>query len=264
MSKPEQAIILAGGLGTRLREETEFTPKPMVRVGNRPVLWHIMKNLSQQGISKFIIATGYKSEVIKDYFLNYEARNSDFTISLNSNEKSIIFHNNHEEVDWEVTIAYTGESTNTGGRVKLASRYLDPNHNFMVTYGDGLADIDLGQLVEFYDQHKKLATVTTVQPSSRFGIMEVGANGEVEDFKEKPKLDGWINIGFFIFDPRVLEYLNENSVLEMEPLQRLAKEGELAAFRHDGFWQPMDTYREFTLLNEMWDSHKAPWKNWVG
>ena len=259
---PDQIILLAGGLGTRLREETEFTPKPMIKIGEKPVLWHIMKNLSTQGIKKFIIATGYKGEVIKDYFLNYEARNSDFTISLGSTNKSVTFHNDHEENDWEVTLAYTGELTNTGGRVKLASKYLNLNKNFMVTYGDGLADINLEQLNYFHESHKKLATVTTVQPTSRFGIMEVGNNGEVQDFKEKPQLEGWINIGFFIFNPEVMEYLDIDSTLELNPLQKLAKQNQLAAFRHKGFWQPMDTYREFTMLNDLWRNGKAPWNNW--
>ena len=257
-----QIIILAGGLGTRLREETEFTPKPMVKIGDKPVIWHLMKNLSRQNIRNFIIATGYKSDVIKDYFVNYENRNNDFTISLQGSNKSITYHNNHTEGDWNVTVAYTGDSTSTGGRVKRASSYLDSKSPFMVTYGDGLADVNIAELLEYHRAHKKLATVTTVRPTSRFGVMDVDSTGQVISFKEKPVLEGWINIGFFIFEPKVLEYLTIDSVLELDPLEALAREGELMAYRHKGFWQPMDTYREFTILNDMWNEDNAPWKNW--
>jgi glucose-1-phosphate cytidylyltransferase len=258
----QHIVLLAGGLGTRLREETEFTPKPMVKIGDKPVLWHIMKNLSHQGLSNFVIATGYKSEAIKDYFINYETRNNDFTINLGKSDKSISYHGNHDESDWSVTIAYTGENTNTGGRVKAASKYLESKKPFMVTYGDGLADIDLNNLIRFHKMHGKLATVTTVRPISRFGVMEVSEDGEVKNFKEKPILDGWINIGFFVFEPKVLDLLTLESVLELDPLEKLADMNELMAYRHPGFWQPMDTYREFKLLNDMWENNSAPWKNW--
>lgn len=258
----KQIILLAGGLGTRLREETEFTPKPMVKIGDKPVIWHIMKNLSHQGLSDFVIASGYKSEIIKDYFVNYETRNSDFTLNLGKANRSITYHGDHDESDWTVTIAYTGETTNTGGRVKIASRYLSPNMPFMVTYGDGLADINLDELANFHNSHGKLATVATVRPISRFGVMEVSNDGAVKSFKEKPILDGWINIGFFIFNPRVLELLNIDSVLELDPLEKLAEMNELMAYRHHGFWQPMDTYREFKLLNDLWEKESAPWKIW--
>ena len=255
-----KAILLAGGLGTRLREETEFRPKPMVEVGGRPVLWHIMKNLSTFGIDDFIIATGYKSDMIKEYFLNYEAWNNDFTIELGKRD-SLVFHDAHDEAHWRVTIAFTGEATMTGGRVFRAAKYLD-DKSFLVTYGDGLADVDIMELRAFHEASGCLATVTTVQPTSRFGVMDVTADGKVISFSEKPKLDGWINVGFFIMQPKVLEYLDANCVLEEEPLARLASDYQLAAYRHSGFWQPMDTYRESKLLNDLWMTGEAPWKVW--
>ena len=255
-----KALILAGGLGTRLREETEFRPKPMVEVGGRPILWHIMKNLAHFGVTDFIVATGYKSQMIKEYFLNYEAWNSDFTVELGS-KNTLIFHEEHEESNWSVTIAFTGDTTMTGGRVLMASRYLD-DEPFLVTYGDGLADVDIDALRRHHAKSGCLATVTTVQPRSRFGVMEVNAQGRVLAFSEKPKLEGWVNIGFFIMEPQVLEYLDDECVLENEPLMRLATEGNLSAYRHPGFWQPMDTYRESQMLNELWDSGRAQWRVW--
>ena len=255
-----KAILLAGGLGTRMREETEFRPKPMVDIGGRPVLWHIMKNLGHYGINDFIVATGYKSDTIKEYFLNYEARNNDFTVELGKRD-SIIFHDVHDESDWRVTVTFTGDDTPTGGRVHRAAKYLD-NERFLITYGDGLADVDISSLVSFHDKQGTLATVTTVQPFSRFGVMEVGDNQKVRDFREKPQLDGWINIGFFIMEPDALQFVNGDSTLEEEPLARLANAGQLSAFRHKGFWQPMDTYRENRMLNDMWDTGTAPWQVW--
>ena len=253
-------LLLAGGLGTRLREETEFKPKPMVEVGGRPILWHIMKNLSVQGATDFTIASGYKGEVIKDYFLNYHARNNDITIDLGK-QSSFVQHGLHDESNWNVTIAGTGESTMTGGRVFKAKKYLE-GERFLCTYGDGLADIDLAELIDFHKAHGKIATVTTVKPLSRFGLMEVNDDGTVTQFREKPLMDGWVNAGFFIFEPSIFEYLDENSVLEAEPLAKLAEDGQLAAYRHNGFWQPMDTLRESNFLNELWLSNNAPWKNW--
>lgn len=255
-----KALILAGGLGTRLREETEFKPKPMVEVGGRPILWHIMKNLAAQGVTEFSIATGYKGEVIKDYFLNYHARNNDITINLGQQSR-FTQHGLHEESDWRVTIAGTGETTMTGGRVFRALKYLQ-GERFLCTYGDGLADIDLKELIDFHISHGKIATVTTVKPLSRFGVMEVDDNGIVTQFREKPLLDGWVNAGFFIFEPKIIDYLDEDCVLEAEPLSKLAAVGQLAAYRHNGFWQPMDTFRESNFLNELWNSNDAPWKNW--
>jgi len=197
-----KAVLLAGGLGTRLREETEFKPKSMVEVGGKPIIWHIMKNLSQHKIEDFIIATGYKSDVLKDYFLDYEARNNDFTLSL-GRKHEIAFHGSHDESNWKVTLAFTGALTMTGGTVKRVEKYIG-GQSFLCTYGDGLADVDISALLAFHKAHGKLATVTTVQPSSRFGIMDVDSKGLVQSFREKPKLDGWINIGFFIFEPEVL------------------------------------------------------------
>ena len=256
-----KAVLLAGGLGTRLREETEFKPKPMVEVGGRPVIWHIMKNLAQHNVDEFVVATGYKSDVIKDYFLNYESRNNDFTVSLGKQQK-IQFHNEHDEGDWKVTLAFTGELTMTGGRVNRVERYLD-SERFLCTYGDGLSDVNITSLLEFHKSHGKLATVTTVQPSSRFGIMDVAPDGLVKSFREKPKVDGWINIGYFIFEPSVFSYLDDDCILEQDPLARLAADGELMAYRHEGFWQPMDTFREATMLNQMWNQGSAPWATWV-
>ncbi|MEI6109385.1 MAG: glucose-1-phosphate cytidylyltransferase [Actinomycetes bacterium] len=255
-----KALLLAGGLGTRLREETEFKPKPMVEVGGRPIIWHIMKSLSQHGIEDFVVATGYKSDVIKEYFLDYEARNNDFTISLGQN-RVIDFHDAHDEGNWKVTLAFTGELTMTGGRVKRSEKYL-ADERFLCTYGDGLSDINISDLLDFHKSHGKLATVTTVQPSSRFGIMDVEPSGLVKSFKEKPKVEGWINVGYFIFEPEVFKYLDNDCILEQEPLAKLASDGQLMAYRHEGFWQPMDTYREATMLNEMWDHGTAPWKSW--
>jgi glucose-1-phosphate cytidylyltransferase len=255
-----KAVLLAGGLGTRMREETEFRPKPMVEVGGRPVLWHIMKNLGHFGISDFIIATGYKSDVIKEYFLNYEARNNDFTIDLGQ-RGSLVFHDAHDEAQWKVTVAYTGEDTPTGGRLHKVGRYLD-GEPFLVTYGDGLADVDINALREHHRSQGTLATVSTVQPFSRFGVMDMAPDGKVTQFREKPRLEGWINIGFFIMEPGALNYINADSVLEEQPLADLARDGELSAYRHSGFWQPMDTYRENRMLNDLWSSGRAPWQVW--
>jgi len=255
-----KAILLAGGLGTRLREETEFRPKPMVEVGGRPILWHIMKNLSTFGITDFIVATGYKSSMIKDYFLNYEVQSNDFTVTL-GDRNSLHVHGAHDEADWKVTVAFTGDETQTGGRVFRAAKYLD-DEPFFVTYGDGLADVDIDALRAFHAQSGTLGTVTTVQPASRFGVMDVAASGEVTRFREKPQLDGWINIGFMILEPAALQYFDAECVLEQGPLVDLAEAGQLTAYRHTGFWQPMDTFRESKLLNDLWTSGNAPWKQW--
>lgn len=256
-----KAIILAGGYGTRLREETEFRPKPMVEVGGLPILWHIMKNMSVFGITDFIVATGYKSGMVKEYFLNYEAWNNDFTVKLGHRD-SIEFHAKHDESDWSVTVAFTGEDTMTGGRVYRAAKYLD-GEPFLVTYGDGLADVNIDQLVASHRAAGTLATVSTVKPVSRFGVMDVGADGRVRHFREKPTLEGWVNIGFFVMEPEALAYLSEDSVLEEDPLARMAADGQLAAFRHEGFWQPMDTYRELKMLQALWDEGRAPWATWM-
>jgi glucose-1-phosphate cytidylyltransferase len=255
-----KAVLLAGGLGTRMREETEFRPKPMVEVGGRPVLWHIMKILGQQGIEDFVVCTGYKSEYIKNYFTNYGPVNQDFTVKL-GDHRSITLHGDHEESEWSVTVADTGPTTMTGGRIKKVQKYVG-NERFLCTYGDGIADVDLTALIQYHESHGKLATMTAVQPLSRFGVLDLEADGSVRQFKEKPQVEGWINIGYFIFEPAIFDYLGDDSVLEEEPLRALARDGQIAAYPHRGFWQPMDTYRETLLLNELWASGKAPWKSW--
>lgn len=243
-----------------MREETEFRPKPMVEVGGRPVLWHIMKVLGAQGITDFVICAGYKSEYIKNYFYNYGASNLDFTIKL-GDQSSTVFHGSHDEFDWTVTVADTGSATMTGGRIKKIQKYVG-DEPFFCTYGDGIADVDISGLVEFHESHGKIASITTTQPTSRFGVVDVSADASVEQFREKPKVNDWINIGYFMFQPEIFSYLDENSVLEEEPLRMLAANKQISAFKHSGFWQPMDTYRESQMLNEIWDSGSAPWKIW--
>jgi glucose-1-phosphate cytidylyltransferase len=258
MSVEIPAVLLAGGLGTRIREETEFRPKPMVEVGGRPILWHIMKHLSFYGINRFVICIGYKGDIIKDYFLNYRSRNNDFTVSLGSQDE-LVFHSDHQESNWTVTIAETGPTTMTGGRVFAIQKYVQ-GERFLCTYGDGLADIDISNLVSHHRNMSRTATVTAVRPLSRFGVIDLGDDNLVTHFREKPKAEGWINGGFFIFEPEIFDYLNSSCILENEPLQQLAARGQLSAYKHEGFWQPMDTYRESKLLNDLWDSGNAPWR----
>ena len=256
-----RAVILAGGLGTRMREETEYRPKPMVEVGGRPILWHLMKNLSEQGLNEFVVCLGYKGDQIKDYFINYESRANDITVSLRSQEISVA-HKKHHDEDWQVTLANTGLATLTGGRILKIKDYVG-NERFLCTYGDGLADIDLKKLVDFHKSHGKIATVTAVRPTSRFGSIQIDTNKQVKSFSEKPKSEQWINGGFFILEPEVFDFLSEDTSFEAEPLERLAREGHLMAYQHEGFWQPMDTYRESLELNDLWDTDSAPWKNWT-
>lgn len=255
-----KVVILCGGLGTRMREETEYRPKPMVEVGGRPVLWHLMKLFAHHGLTRFVICVGYRGQMIKDYFLNYEAWNNDCTVTLGQ-AGPVQFHGSHTETGWEVTIADTGAETQTGGRVKRVERYLDGD-TFIVTYGDGLADVDLTALLAFHRAHGRLATITTTRPLSRFGIVDVDAGQEVRRFREKPQGDEWVSSGFMVFERPFLEYLDEDCILERAPLERLAAEGQVVAYQHDGFWQPMDTYRELLMLNELWNSDKAPWAVW--
>jgi glucose-1-phosphate cytidylyltransferase len=255
-----KAVLLAGGLGTRMREETEFRPKPMVEVGGRPVLWHIMKVLGQQGITDFVICAGYKGEYIKNYFYNYGASNLDFTVRL-GDQSSTVFHGSHEEFDWTVTVAETGESTMTGGRIKMIEKYVQ-GEKFLATYGDGIANIDVKSLLEFHNSHGKIATMTVTQPTSRFGVVDISDSGLVSKFREKPRVNDWINMGYFIFNPGVFDYLEFDSVLEESPLRELATQSQLGAYKHSGFWQPMDTYREFLELNSLWDTGRADWKIW--
>ncbi len=257
-----KTVILCGGVGTRLREQTEFRPKPMVEIGGRPILWHIMKIFAHHALSEFILCLGYRGDMIKEYFLNYEAMNNDFTISLKSGNP-IQYHGSHEEGDFKVTLVDTGPQTMTGGRVKRVERYIEDD-TFMVTYGDGVADIDLGKLLAFHRSHGRLATVTTIRPLSRFGVLDIDGKGMVRKFAEKPAEDAWASAGYFVFQRQVFDYLQggESCVMEREPMERLVADGQLAAYRHDGFFFAMDTYREYEALNKMWDSGQAPWKTW--
>jgi glucose-1-phosphate cytidylyltransferase len=256
-----KVVILCGGLGTRLREETEFRPKPLVEVGGRPILWHIMKIYAHHGLRDFVLCLGYRGQMIKEYFLNYEAMNNDFTICLGRQHR-IAYHDAHGEQDFQVTLADTGAETMTGGRVKRIEKYVTDDA-FLVTYGDGVADIDIRALLDFHRRHGRLATITTVHPFSRFGQLDVDDEGHVREFVEKPQLQGWASAGFFVFDRRVFDYLGgDDCVLEREPLERLAAEGQLMAYRHGGFFYAMDTYREYEYLNELWAAGRAPWKVW--
>jgi len=257
-------MILCGGLGSRLHEETEFRPKPMLEIGGRPILWHIMKLYASFGWTRFVLCLGYKGQVIREFFLNYRSHQSDMTLTLGDG-KPPVYHGNPPEENWEVTLVETGLNTQTGGRVGRGGSYLQ-EETFCLTYGDGLGDIDLAALLAFHRRHGKTATVTGVRPPGRFGEMEMSADGRVVQFNEKPQTtQGMINGGFFVFNRRFLtDYIRPDAdlVLEREPLQRLAQDGELMVYPHTGFWQPMDTYREYKLLNDLWDSGRAPWKRW--
>jgi glucose-1-phosphate cytidylyltransferase len=256
-----KVVILCGGQGTRLREETEFRPKPLVEVGGRPILWHIMKTYAHHGFREFVLCLGYRGTMIKEYFLNYEAMNNDFTIGLGSRQR-VLYHDAHDEQDFQVTLAETGPESMTGGRVARVKRYIDGD-TFLATYGDGLADVDIGALVAYHRGHGRLATVTAVRPASRFGILDVDDDGRVRKFAEKPRLDGWASAGYFVFHRRLFDLLGgDDCVLEREPLERLAAEGQLMVYRHEGFFFAMDTYREYQMLNELWRRGQAPWKVW--
>ena len=252
-----KVALLAGGLGTRIREETEFKPKPMVFVGGKPILWHIMNSYARNGSSQFVVCAGYRGEVIREYFREFQSMNSDFTVKLGAHQQ-IKYHDEFEEQGWEVTVVDTGEKTMTGGRLFRARKYLD-DETFFCTYGVGLADVDLAKLLEFHKSHGKIATITAVRPVSRFGVLDLDSSSAVTQFREKPQSDGWINAGFFVFSKKIFNYLSDDSILENEPLAQLALENQLMAYRHEGFWQPMDTFRELTILNELWDMGKAPW-----
>ncbi len=253
-----KALILAGGLGTRLREETEFRPKPMVEIGGKPIIWHIMKNLNQQGINDFVVALGYKGDVIRDFFLNYAIKQHDFTVDL-SNRTSVVLGKPNSE-KWKVTLVETGLETMTGGRILACKDHLA--EDFLCTYGDGLADISLTKLLDFHNNHKGIGTVMAASPPSRFGRLNIGKSGEVTSFIEKPTENDWVNAGFFIFRSQIFDYLKSDSTLEKEPLEQLSAKSELFAYKHHGFWQPMDTLRESQLLNELWAQGRAPWRVW--
>ncbi len=254
-----KAVILAGGLGTRISEETSVKPKPMVEIGNKPILWHIMKIYSNYGINDFVICCGYKGYVIKEFFANYFLHTSDVTFDMQNNKMEV--HSKRTE-PWRISLVETGDSTMTGGRLKRVSKYLN-SETFCFTYGDGLADIDIKKLIEFHKKSNIKATLTAVQPPGRFGSLEF-ERGKVCSFQEKPKGDkSWINGGFFVLEPDVLNYIDDDSsIWEQTPLKKLAKEGELAAYHHEGFWQPMDTLRDKNTLESLWNAGKAPWRCW--
>lgn len=257
-----KVVILAGGYGTRISEESHLKPKPMIEIGGKPILWHIMKIYSHYGFNDFIICLGYKGYSIKEYFANYFLHNADVTFDFRGDESSRKIHN-HSNEPWSVTLVETGINTMTGGRLKAVKQFIG-NEPFMLTYGDGVSDLNIGELVEFHKEHGKACTVTATQPSGRFGAMDLSAAGVVNSFKEKPKGDGaWINSGFFVMEPEVLNYVDgPETVLEQKPLMTLAKEGNLVAFKHSGFWQPMDTLRDKTHLEQLVDSNQAPWIVW--
>jgi len=254
-----KAVILAGGLGTRISEETHLKPKPMIEIGGKPVLWHIMKSYSAHGINEFIICLGYKGYLIKEYFANYFLHTSDVTFDMNDNSMQV--HQNTAE-PWKVTLVDTGETSMTGGRLKRVSEYIG-DEDFCFTYGDGVCDVNISELIRFHLDQGNLATVTAVQPPGRFGSLDVSGN-KILNFEEKPNGDGsWINGGYFVLSPKVLERIEgDDTSWELHPLKSLAADGGLSAFKHDGFWQPMDTLRDKISLEELWNSGKAPWKVW--
>ncbi len=257
-----KVILLAGGYGTRLSEETDIRPKPMVEIGGKPILWHIMKIYSQYGFNEFVILLGYKGYYIKEYFANYFLHESDVTIDLKENRIAVL---NNASEPWKVTLLDTGLNSMTGGRIKRAEEFIGDNP-FMLTYGDGVSDIDIDRLVSFHKSHGKAVTMTSCQPDGRFGALDIDAgSNKVDKFKEKPKGDdSWINAGFFVCEPKVFSYITQGdkTVFEQEPLQKLANDGEVFTFKHHDFWMPMDTLRDKRKLNEMWDKGNAPWNKW--
>jgi len=256
-----KAVILAGGLGTRISEETHLKPKPMIEIGGMPILWHIMKIYSHYGINDFIICCGYKGYIIKEYFANYFLHMSDITFDLSNNSMKV--HQLHAE-PWKVTLVDTGTDTQTGGRIRRVASHIDDHEPFCLTYGDGVSNVDIGKLLAFHKAHGKKASITATYPPGRFGALEI-QDGMVRSFQEKPKGDGGlINGGFFVLSSSVLSLIeNDQTIWESKPLETLSAQGELAAFQHEGFWQPMDTLRDKVLLEELWQSGKAPWKVWA-
>lgn len=256
-----KVLILAGGLGTRLSEETDIRPKPMVEIGGKPILWHIMKIYSKYGFNDFVILLGYKGYYIKEYFMNYFLHQSDITLEIQTGKMEIL---NNSSEPWKVTLLDTGINTMTGARIKKAQKFIG-DKPFMLTYGDGVSDINIKELVEFHKSHGKTMTMSSAQPDSRFGALNIEDDNKVTSFQEKLKGEGgWINAGFFVCEAKIFDYLTEDEdlIFEQEPVQNLAKDGELFTFKHNGFWKPMDTLRDKQLLQNMWESNKAPWKVW--
>ena len=256
-----KTVILAGGIGTRISEETHLKPKPMIEIGGKPILWHIMKTYSAHGISDFVICCGYKGYVIKEYFANYFLHMSDVTFDMTRNHMEV--HQRYAE-PWKVTLVDTGDETMTGGRLKRVAQYLDKDEPFCFTYGDGVSDVNIGELIEFHRTQGRQATLTATYPPGRFGALDIHADNRVTSFKEKPQGDGgMINGGYFVLSPKVIDLIEGDSTIwERAPLERLAESDQLAAYQHHGFWQPMDTLRDKIHLEELWDSGKAPWKVW--
>jgi glucose-1-phosphate cytidylyltransferase len=256
-----KVLLLAGGLGTRLSEETNLKPKPMVEIGGKPILWHIMKIYSQHGFSDFVVLLGHKGYYIKEYFANYFLHQSDVTIDIKNNKVEVL---NNSSEPWKITLIDTGTNTMTGGRIKRVQDFVG-NEPFMLTYGDGVSDIDIGKLVKFHKSHGKLMTMTSAQPDGRFGALDITSDNKVQEFQEKPKGDGsWINAGFFVCEAEVFDYITQgdSTVFEQQPLKNLAKNGEIYTYKHDGFWMPMDTLRDKNVLSEKWNNDDAPWKTW--
>jgi len=256
-----KTVLLAGGLGTRLSEETTLRPKPMVEIGGMPILWHVMKIYASYGFNDFAVALGYKGDVIKEFFLNYKLHKSDMVINLRSG--NVKFENDLSE-DWTIGLHETGASSMTGGRLFNLKKLFKQGDTFMLTYGDGVADIDVNKLLEFHKSHGKIATLTAVRPPARFGSIVTDDSGNIKEFKEKPQTgEGWINGGFFVFDYKIFDYLtDETTVLEREPLENLTRDNQLVAYKHSGFWHCMDTIRDKDNLNEIWAKNQAPWKKW--
>ncbi len=256
-----KAVLLAGGFGTRISEESQFKPKPMIEIGSMPILWHIMKLYSHYGVNEFIICAGYKQHVIKEWFADYFLHTSDVTFDFTQDDK-IIIHNKRAE-QWKVTVVDTGLHTMTGGRLKRVKSFIG-NEPFFMTYGDGVSDVDIAKLYEFHKSHGKLATMSAIKPESRFGVLDLDKNNEVNAFREKSSVDsGYINAGFMVLDPKVLDYVADDTIMfEREPMEKLAQDGELMCYKHHGFWQCMDTLRDKEKLEKMWAKNNAPWKVW--
>ncbi len=259
-----KVVILCGGRGTRLREETEYRPKPMVPIGDRPILWHIMKTYAHHGFNEFVLCLGYKGDQIKDFFRNYLWNTCDTTLRLGQ-EAAVQFHTRHSEESWTVTLAETGLDTMTAGRLKRIQRYIGNDEHFLLTYGDGVGNVDIPRSVAFHREHGRLLTLTAVHPPGRFGEIVRTPDGAVTEFNEKPQAEGgWINGGYFVVSSKVFDYLEDSDevMFEQAPIKKIAAEGQLRAHQHAGFWQPMDTYQEFLLLNRLWNEGRAPWKVW--